>query len=159
MISVLLPVLLLVYDSLRSRVTLQAEVLALRHQILVLQRGNQKRRVKVSPAHRLLWVWLSRLWPGWRSALRIVKPETVIAWHRKGFRLYWSWKSRPRQGRPPVSAELRELIRKMSVANPGWVHHAFMESWANSASKSQRPPSPSTWCDTGGRPRRPGVPS
>ena len=55
-----------------------------------------------------------------RSALRIVKPETVIAWHRKGFRLYWSWKSRPRQGRPPVSAELRELIRKMSVANPGW---------------------------------------
>ena len=54
-----------------------------------------------------------------RSALRIVKPETVIAWHRKGFRLYWFWKSRPRQGRPPVSAELRELIRKMSVANPG----------------------------------------
>ena len=120
MISVLLPVLFLVYDSLRSRVTLQAEVLALRHQILVLQRGNQKRRVKVSPADRLLWVWLSRLWPGWRSALRIVKPETVIAWHRKGFRLYWSWKSRPRQGRPPVSAELRELIRRMSVANPGW---------------------------------------
>jgi len=60
MISVLLPVLFLVYDSLRSRVTLQAEVLALRHQILVLQRGNQKRRVKVSPADRLLWVWLSR---------------------------------------------------------------------------------------------------
>jgi transposase InsO family protein len=120
MISVLLPVLFLIYDSLRSRVTLQAEVLALRHQILVLQRGNQKRRVKVSPADRLLWVWLSRLSPGWRAALRIVKPETVIAWHRKGFRLYWSWKSRPRQGRPPVSAELRELIRKMSVANPGW---------------------------------------
>ena len=120
MISVLLPVLFLVYDLLRSRVTLQAEVLALRHQILVLQRGNQKRRVKVSPADRLLWVWLSRLWSGWRSALRIVKPETVIAWHRKGFRLYWSWKSRPRQGRPPVSAELRELIRRMSVANPGW---------------------------------------
>src|SRR6516225_472358 len=115
MISVLLPVLFLVYDSLRSRLTLQAEVLALRHQILVLQRGNQKRRVKVSPADRLLWVWLSRLWPGWRSALRIVKPETVIAWHRKGFRLYWFWKSRPRQGRPP---ELRELIRRMSVANP-----------------------------------------
>src|SRR6516164_2508606 len=69
MISVLLPVLFLIYDSLRSRVTLQAEVLALRHQILVLQRGNQKRRVKVSPADRLFWVWLSRLWPGWRSAL------------------------------------------------------------------------------------------
>src|SRR5215510_9379930 len=92
-ISLLLPVLFFVYDSLRSRATLQAEVLALRHQILVLQRGNEKQRVKVSPADRLLWVWLSRLWPGWRSALRIVKPETVIAWHRQGFRLYWSWKS------------------------------------------------------------------
>jgi hypothetical protein len=68
MISVLLPVLFLAYDSLRSRVSLQAEVLALRHQILVLQRGNQKRRVKVSPADRLLWVWLSRLWPGWIGA-------------------------------------------------------------------------------------------
>src|SRR6516162_1361865 len=105
MTSVLLPVLFLVYDSLRSRVTLQAEVLALRHQILVLQRGNQKRRVKVSPADRLLWVWISRLWPGWRAALRIVKPETVIAWHRKGFRLYWSWKSRP----PRSPARLRRV--------------------------------------------------
>ena len=65
MISVLLPVLFFVYDSLRSRVTLQAEVLALRHQFLVLQRGNQKRRIKVSPADRFLCVWLSRLWPGW----------------------------------------------------------------------------------------------
>src|SRR5215472_7939016 len=98
MISVLLPVLFFVYDLLRSRVMLQAEVLALRHQILVLQRGKQKRRVKVSPADRLLWVWLSQLWPGWKSALRIVQPETVIAWQGKGFRLYWSWKSPPRQG-------------------------------------------------------------
>ena len=64
MISLLLAVLFFVYDSLRSRVTLKTEVLALRHQILVLQRGNQKRRVKVSPADRLLWVWLLRLWPG-----------------------------------------------------------------------------------------------
>jgi len=77
MISVLLPVLFLIYDSLRSRVTLQAEVLALRHQILVLQRGNQKRRVKVSPADRLFWVWLSRLWPGWRSALASFCRKTV----------------------------------------------------------------------------------
>ena len=107
-------------DSLRTRVGLQAEVLALRHQLLVLQRRNQKRRLQLSAFDRLLWVWLSRTWVDWKSALRIVKPETVIAWHRKGFRLYWRWKSRPRHGRPPVTTEVRELIRRISAANPGW---------------------------------------
>src|SRR5205823_7475312 len=62
----------------------------------------------------------SRLWSGWRLALLIVKPETVIAWHRKGFRLYWKWKSRHREGRPSVSVEVIDLIRRMSLANPGW---------------------------------------
>ena len=120
MIPVLFPFLTILRDTLRTRVALQAEILALRHQLLVLQRRNQKKRLGLSLADRLLWVWLSRIWPEWRAALRIVKPETVIAWHRKGFRLYWSWKSRPRKGRPPVSTEVRELIRRMSVANPGW---------------------------------------
>src|SRR5262249_48867866 len=65
--------------------------------------------------------WLSRLWAQWRSALIIVKPETVIAWQRKGFRLYWIWKSRAgKKGRPRVSREVRELIQKMSRANPFW---------------------------------------
>ena len=68
----------------------------------------------------MLWGWLSRLWNGWRSALVIVKPETVIAWHRKGFRLYWQWKSRHPRGRPSVSREVINLIRKMSMANPRW---------------------------------------
>src|SRR3984893_11946814 len=107
-------------DSFGARVGLQAEVLALRHQLLVLQRHNQKRRLQLSAFDRLLWVWLSRIWPDWKSALRIVKPETVIAWHRKGFRLYWRWKSRPRHGRPPVTTAVRELIRRISAANPGW---------------------------------------
>jgi hypothetical protein len=93
---------------------------ACRHQLLVLQRRNQKRRYQLSVFDRLLWVWLSRIWPDWKSALRIVKPETVIAWHRRGFRLYWRWKSRPRYGRPPVTTEVRELIRRISAANPGW---------------------------------------
>jgi hypothetical protein len=62
-----------------------------------------------------LWVCLCRLWANWRAALVIVKPETVIAWHRKGFSLYWTWKSRPGQpGRAQVASEVRELIRKMS---------------------------------------------
>jgi len=116
----LVSVLAILRDSFRTRVALQAEVLALRHQLLVLQRKNQKERLRLSVADRLLWVWLCRVWPDWRSALRIVKPETVIAWHRKGFRLYWLWKSRPRQGRPPASMDVRKLIRRMSIANPGW---------------------------------------
>src|SRR5690348_2558357 len=60
------------------------------------------------------------MWNDWRSALLLVKPETVIAWHRKGFRLYWRWKSRRCQGRPTVSLEVRNLIRHMSLANPRW---------------------------------------
>jgi transposase InsO family protein len=120
MMPALVSVLAILRDSFRTRVALQAEVLALRHQLLVLQRKNQKERLRLSVADRLLWVWLCRVWPDWRSALRIVKPETVIAWHRKGFRLYWLWKSRPRQGRPPASMDVRKLIRRMSIANPGW---------------------------------------
>jgi putative transposase len=98
---------------------MQIEILALRHQLAVLQR--QKKRVSLRAADRLLWVLLSRIWKQWRSALVVVKPETVIAWHRKGFRLYWRWKSRAGKcGRPCVSREIRELIRQMSKANPLW---------------------------------------
>ena len=107
-------------DCFRTRAVLQAEIIALRHQLLVLHRSNRGRRIHLKFLDRLLWVWLSQLWTGWRSALIIVKPETVIAWHRKGFGYYWAWKSRHRQGRPFVSTELRDLIRKMSLANPRW---------------------------------------
>jgi putative transposase len=96
------------------------EFVALRLQVLVLQRSGRAHKLRLRAADRLLWVWLSRLWSGWRSALVIVKPETVIAWHRRGFRLYWSWKSRHPLGRPSVSWEVIDLIRKMSVANPRW---------------------------------------
>jgi putative transposase len=106
--------------SFRKHAALQAEILALRHQLLVLQRSNRNRRLRLQPCDRALWVWLSRLWPSWRSALVIVKPETVIAWHRKGFRLYWAWKSRLRHGRPCVPNAARDLIRQMSLANPSW---------------------------------------
>jgi len=107
-------------QGLLSRSVLQAEILALRHQLLVLQRSNGSRRPRLRFADRLLWVWLSQLWSSWRSALMIIKPETVIAWHRRGFRLYWSWKSRHPPGRPSLSAEVIALIRKMSQANPRW---------------------------------------
>jgi hypothetical protein len=75
-------------------------------------------RLHLTRADRLLWVWVSRLWKDWRRALVIVKPDTVIAWHRKGFRLLWMWKSRRGIGRPPVSPDVRALIRTMSNANP-----------------------------------------
>jgi putative transposase len=104
--------------SFRSRLALQAEILALRHQLNVLQRSTDARR-KLRSSDRVLWVWLSRLWPNWRSALLIVKPETVIRWHRHGFRLYWRWKSR-HPGRPDAGREIRELIRKMCLSNPTW---------------------------------------
>jgi len=119
MISILRSLLLLLRDCLRSRVAIQAEILALRHQLIVMQRSN-RHRLRLNPGDRIFWVWLSRLWADWRSALLIVKPETVIAWHRKGFRLYWAWKSRYRQGRPAVPSEVRDLIRRMSLANPRW---------------------------------------
>src|SRR4029077_8596537 len=104
----------------RTRTALEAENLALRHQLLVLQRSNRNHRLRLNFADRLVWVWLSRLWSDWKSALGIVKPEAVIAWHRKGFRLYWRWKSRHALGRPSVSREVIDLIRKMSLANPHW---------------------------------------
>ena len=103
----------------RSRLVLQVEVLALRHQLQVLQR-SRPRRLRLAQADRLLWVWLSRVWKDWRAALVIVKPETVIAWHRRGFRAFWRWKSRRRTGRPSVPLEVRTLMRTMSDANPRW---------------------------------------
>ena len=103
----------------KSRATLQLENLALRHQLGVLRRSAK--RPKLTSADRLLWTWLCEVWSDWRSALVIVKPETVIGWHRKGFRLLWTWKVRHGQpGRPPVSKEIRQLIRKMSRENPLW---------------------------------------
>lgn len=103
----------------RSHTGLLAENMALRHQLSVLQRTARRPRLKARD--RVFWVWLSRIWPQWRSALLIVQPETVVKWHRQGFRLYWRWKSRAGQpGRPRVDPEIRELIRRMSRENPLW---------------------------------------
>src|SRR5262245_51671852 len=101
-----------------SRARMGIEILALRHQLNVLQRSVP--RPKLRSTDRWLWIVLVRLWTDWRSPLIIVKPETVIGWHRQGFRLYWTWKSRHRVGRPSLSPEIRQLIRTMSEANPLW---------------------------------------
>jgi putative transposase len=100
----------------RSRVVLQLEVLALRHQLQVLQR-SRPRRLRLARANRWLWVWLSRVWNEWRAALVIVKPETVIAWHRRAFCAFWCWKSRGRPGRPSVPHDILTLIRRTPSSN------------------------------------------
>src|SRR6195256_6290435 len=119
MIPVLFSLLLTLRTSARSRAALQIEVLALRHQLQVLQR-TRPRRVRLAKTDRWLWVLLSRFWTRWRTALVIVQPETVVAWHRQGFRLWWTWKSRRRIGRPTMPADVRVLIRTMAETNPRW---------------------------------------
>ena len=104
--SVLLSLLLTLRSWARSRVALQLEVLALQDQLQVLNR-SQRHRLRLAQADRWLWVWLSQAWSAWRANLVIVKPEKVIAWHRRGFRAFWHWKSRRRMGRPSVPSEVR----------------------------------------------------
>jgi putative transposase len=102
-----------------SRAALVAENLALRRQLTVLQRSA--RRPRLRRWDRIFWVWFSRVWGGWRSALVIVRPETVVRWHRQGFRLYWRWKSRPGGiGRPRAEREIRDLVGRMCRENPTW---------------------------------------
>jgi hypothetical protein len=114
----LVALLVLLRSLIRSRVDLQLENLALRHQLGVLQRSQKKRR-KITAMDRLFWASLSRIWRDWRSALVIVKPQTVVAWHRMGFRLFWTWKvRRGLPGRPAIARETRDLIRRMSRENP-----------------------------------------
>ena len=106
-------------SALRSHRALALENLALRHQLEVLNRNAK--RPRLTNQDRTLLVLISRLWPDWRKPLALVQPDTVIRWHKKGFRLYWKWKSRPRwPGRRKVPKEVRDLIRSMSRANPLW---------------------------------------
>ena len=107
------------FSALKSRRALTLENLALRHQLDVLQR-NAKRPL-LTNRDRVLWAFLSRVWTDWRKPLTFVQPDTVIRWHRRGFRLYWRWKSRQRwPGRHKVPKEVRDLIRRMSRENPLW---------------------------------------
>jgi transposase InsO family protein len=95
------------------------EFIALRHQVAVYQQSLS--RPKLQPADRLLWVWLSRLWPGWQDALEFVRPRTVIAWQKQRFRDYWRRLSQSgKPGRPTISKEVIDLIRDMWRSNPTW---------------------------------------
>src|SRR6266699_561898 len=103
----------------RSRASLEIEILTLRHQLNILRRKSPKRRTFGS-IDRMVFAGLYGMAPDVLSALAIVRPETVIRWHRAGFRLYWRWRSRRRGGRPKVPVDVRQLIRDISIANPLW---------------------------------------
>ena len=103
----------------RSRDDLGLEIVALRQQLAVLKRRTK--RAHLRRADRLFWVLLRRVWPKWSNPLLIVKPDTVVRWHRKGFRLYWRFRSRSKQvGRPVTGHEIRASLRTMSNENPTW---------------------------------------
>ena len=105
-------------STVRTHRELALENLALRQQLAVWK--ARQPRPQLTAMDRMFWVVLSRLWKNWRSSLQVVRPETVVRWHRHGFRRYWPWKSRRRRGRPAIGRELRDLIRRMSRANPLW---------------------------------------
>jgi hypothetical protein len=119
MIAMGLLILRMLCDCFKSRRRLEAEVLVLRHQLNVLQQ-RAPRRVQLRSIDRALFVWLYRFCPYILSSVTIVKPETVVRWHRMGFAAYWRWTSRPRGGRPRICKETRDLIRRMSLENPIW---------------------------------------
>ena len=145
---VLVALLLTLRTWVRSRAALQLVLLALRHQLHVLQR-SRPRRLRLAQADRRLWVVLSlmlrRVWVKWTDPLIIVKPDTVVGWHRAGFRLYWRLRSRVkiRVGRPRTGQEIRDLIHRMAAERPsprskvvgiprvGGLHHRY--EWSQAA--------------------------
>lgn len=145
----------LLASTFRTHAALQAEILALRHQLAVFQK-NAPRRLRLHRCDRLLWVVLYRFWSGWRRCLQMVKPDTVLRWHRRAFAWHWTRKSHRLPGRPEVAANIRDLIRRMSQANPLWgaprIHGELLKlgiavaqsTVARHLSRSRKPPS-QTW--------------
>jgi len=115
-LKTLLGTLLLLF---RSRSRLQAEILVLRQQLIVLRRTAPK-RVHLRALDRLLFVLLYRLWPGILDSVAVIRPDTIVRWRRRGFRAFWWWKARRRLGRPGIAKDMRDLIREISHANPLW---------------------------------------
>ena len=117
MIGLLLFVLAILASAIKSKTRLEAENAVLRHQLIVLRRRLHG-RVRPTNHDRWFFILLYRWFPSILTVLTIIRPETLVRWHRAGFRCYWRWKSRPRGGRPQIETELRVLIRRMSVENP-----------------------------------------
>src|SRR5271169_375687 len=106
-----------VADLFKSRCRLEAENLLLRHQLTIALRWAPP-RLRLLGSDRALLIWITRLWPSLLDAVQVVQPETILRWHRAGFKMFWRWKSRNRAGRPRIDRGLRDLIRRMSRENP-----------------------------------------
>jgi hypothetical protein len=145
--------------AIQSRFTrgarLEAENLLPRRQLIVLRRKSPT-RVKLWNIDRLLLVWLYRLYPALLDAIIIVQPETVIRWHRRGFRAYWRWKSRHVGGRPRIDSEIRALIRRMSRENPLWGAPRIHGELLMLGSKSPNQQSADIWSGVAGNRRKVG---
>ena len=140
----------------KSQARLEAEIVFLRHQLNLLRR-RLPAKPRLTAADRLLFVWLYRLVPSLLNAAVIIQPDTIVRWHRAGFRSYWRWKSRSRGGRPKVAAEVRSLIRRMSLENSLWgaprIHGELLKlgievaqsTVAKYMAKRRRPGSGQTW--------------
>jgi hypothetical protein len=156
MIGLLHFVLSIVVSPFRSKSRLEAENAVLRHQLIVLRR-KVKGRAQITNNDRWFFIQLYRWFPSILEVLTIIRPETLVHWHRAGFRSYWRWKSRRRGGRPQIQTELRVLIRQMSIENPLWgaprIHGELLKlgfqvaqsSVAKYMAKQRGPPSQG-WC-------------
>jgi hypothetical protein len=120
MIALLRFVLNVLVSPFKSKSRLEAENAALCHQVVVLRRIVVHRRVRLTNSDRMSFIQLYRWFPSVRKVITVIRPETLVRWHRAGFRCYWRWKSRSLGGRPQIGTELRALIRRMSVENPLW---------------------------------------
>ena len=118
MLQIILSFFVAIRVFVRSRSDTALEVLALRQQVAALKR--KRPRPKLNFWDRIFWTVLRECWPRWKDVLILVKPDTVVGWHRAGFRLYWRWRSRPLGGRPKISEEIRVLIRRLAQENHGW---------------------------------------
>jgi hypothetical protein len=145
MIGLLCFALAVLISPFKSRLRLEAENAALRHQLMVLRRRLQG-RIRLTNHDRWFLIQLYRRFPSILSVLTIVRPETLVRWQRAGFRCYWRWKSRSSGGRPQIDTELRVLIRRISIENPLWgaprIHGELLKS---SGLRSRSRASPSTW--------------
>src|ERR1700738_814805 len=158
MIGLLCFALAVLASPFKSKLRLEAENAVLRHQLIVLRR-RLPGRVRLTNNDRWFFIQLYRWFPSILKVLTILRPETLVRWHRAGFRSYWRWKSRPQGGRPQIDTELRALIRRMSVENPLWgaprIHGELLKLGLRSRSRA----SPTTWSNGGRRPARDGEPS
>ena len=127
MIAILHALGMFVADLFKSRSRFESENLLLRHQLSIAMRQAPPRR-RLRGRDRALLVLMTRLWPSLLDAVQVVQSETVLRWHRAGFRAFWRWKSRKKIGRSRIDRGLRDLIRRMSMENPLWVHPGSMAS-------------------------------